>query len=108
MQLLRGFVIEGQVLDDKTGWPVPGVELYVMASDILTDHPVREAEKLTDSRGRFRFSNLENRSYKINFRNGPVLESRFKPEWKPGDGFITFRVSLPEGGKFKPRQPDAE
>ena len=108
VQLLRGYVIEGQVLEDKTGWPVPGVELYALASDLSTDHPIREAEKLTDSRGRFRFSNLENQTYRINIRNGPVLESRFNPEWKPGDGFITFRVSLPEGGKLKPRQPDAE
>jgi hypothetical protein len=105
VQLQRGLVIEGQLLDNDTNLPVQGAELFAMTTDALPGNAALcEAEGLTDAEGRFRFSNLEDRSYGINNRSFGGMEFPPDQTWKPGKNPIVLRVPVPEGSSFKPQK----
>ena len=68
--LEEGHVVEGIVLDDATGWPIPGLEVYAKAADYKQREPVNwlYPEARTDADGRFRFSNLGGIRYSLDVR----------------------------------------
>ena len=104
VQLHRGLVIEGQVVDEATGKPVKGVELYAMPSNFREGDYLCDAEALTDAEGRFRFSNLDDRSYKIWSRSQAQVKNENDQTWDPGDKSVVLRLTIPEGSPLKSQQ----
>jgi hypothetical protein len=91
----------GVVLDRASGWPIPNAEVYARSED----HQIRcEAETRTDSKGRFRFSNLPDKLLKFVVRGAKPFEA---PEEiitsEPGNMKMTFRVRA--NSELKPREP---
>ncbi len=107
IRLKRGLVLEGEVVDDATGRPATGLELVAMPAK-LTPESIEhyQAEALTDQRGRFRFSNLGDQSYKIMFVGGPQIirksQDADEETWAPGEPSVSIRVKIPEW--YRPRQ----
>lgn len=61
IRLEKGLRLTGVVIDDATGWPVPGAEVYAYASrtrDGILASELLEAENKTNQRGEFVFSNM--------------------------------------------------
>ena len=99
-------VIEGTVIDEATGRPVSGVELYAMnAHPSLYEDPARnptatptsfEADARTGRDGRFRFSTLPKLEARVNVRGASLVGA---PEAvMPGSGkAVTLRVSVTPG-----------
>ncbi len=107
IMLKRGLVLEGQVLDEATGWPIPGVEVYAMPQPLGATASMCEAEGPTDREGRFRFSNLEDRQYQFNAREAASLKipdaERIR---RPGNEPLVLRITLPKWSKLQPRPPN--
>ena len=72
--LAPGLIIEGRLIDDETGEPIAGAEVYAMPSKFRLDaiHGY-EAEGKTDENGIFEFTNLNDEEYQLNTR---VLRGR--------------------------------
>ena len=107
VRLNPGFVLEGTVLNDATGKPAAGLEIYALPAKFTPDSIRREAESRTDDHGRFRFSNLGDEAYRIGVQGGPQIVSKLEDgdglTWKPGDlTVIEFRVKIPAW--FRPRE----
>ena len=71
IQLKAGHRIHGTIVDAKTGWPIPGVEVYALPhpySPERTGHI--EADRETDSQGRFEFTTLDDGDYSLGNRGG--------------------------------------
>jgi beta-lactamase regulating signal transducer with metallopeptidase domain len=95
LKLERGLVIEGRVIDKKTGRPVPGLEVRARLADRPLGGPRQYlTEAPTDANGNFRFSNLPNRTVKLivwgtSFPVEPVVE--------PGQAeLVILEVAVPE------------
>ena len=91
MQLTTGKILEGVAIDQATDRPVAGVRVYAHPVDwnAKSGEPYAyEAEARTDAEGRFRFSNLPNRTMVLN-----ATELRFKQsiETEPGGEPVTLR-----------------
>lgn len=72
--LNRGVVLSGVVLNDSTGNPLSGVDLYA-APEKLKPHEefyFLNADAKTDANGHFQFSSLEHRKYKVQSRSGEI------------------------------------
>lgn len=106
VKLQRGTVIEGTVIDDATGRPVSGVELYAMCTDPSqhgdpAQNPTAnggyfDADARTGRDGRFRFSTLPKLEVRVNVR-GAKLVGTAEPV-VPGTGkTVTLRVSVTPG-----------
>ncbi|MAG93586.1 MAG: hypothetical protein CMJ48_07535 [Planctomycetaceae bacterium] len=106
IRLEPGHVIEGRLIDEATGWPVPGAELYALPKRIVPDDTGwLEPERKTDAQGRFRFSNLDTRIYRIYGREG-VDCGEFSAH-AGATGSVTIRGKLAEWCKLKPVPPGA-
>jgi beta-lactamase regulating signal transducer with metallopeptidase domain len=108
VELQPGQVLEGQILDSATGWPVPDVVLFAMPSDFKVGDVGYDAEGVTDRQGRFRFSNLGARAYRLNVRNCNLYQptpSQPQPDFHPGEKNIVLKVILPDWCKLKPQPP---
>jgi beta-lactamase regulating signal transducer with metallopeptidase domain len=68
IQLERGLVLEGRVVEDATGNPVPGVEVY--GTSTQPEVSIVDADARTDEAGRFRFTRLRNQVYSLGTRDG--------------------------------------
>ncbi len=68
IQLKPGLVLEGRVVEDATGYPVPGVEVYGTSTQPETS--IVDADQRTDDDGRFRFSRLRDQVYSLGTRSG--------------------------------------
>jgi beta-lactamase regulating signal transducer with metallopeptidase domain len=108
IRLERGHVLEGRVLDAKTGWPIPGVSVYAHRINWAAgERYAYEAQGKTDEQGRFRFSNLPEGSWTLNDRNGLQWETPHKTHAFGVDGPepIEIRATLPSWSDLKPRAP---
>jgi beta-lactamase regulating signal transducer with metallopeptidase domain len=112
IRLVRGHVIEGRMLDAKTGWPIPGVEVYVQRSEWIPDQRNHyEAEARTDAQGRFRFSILpDDGAWQLNDRNGLEWQTPHKSHVFGVDDPepIEIRATLPSWSDLKPKEPGRE
>ena len=105
-QLKKGNVLQGQVIDAKTGWPVPGAQVYAIPEKWHEgEFSSFDAEEKTDSHGKFRFSNLNQESYSFNSRDANPADPMGKAVGAPGSGDVQLRVVLPEWSKLKPARP---
>lgn len=103
VQLQRGLVLEGQLVDDATGRPIMDAEMTARPSPFQPGDFVYNAEDLTDEGGRFRFSNLDDRQYRISNRSGLQSAQPGEPTSMPGKKPIILRVTVPEGSPLKPQ-----
>jgi len=108
IQLEKGYVVTGQVIDDKTGWPIPGVKVYAMAKDYRLREPTTwiDADKFTDANGRFTFSTMARIEYNLEIRSGNLADHRNPRTVIGGETKdIILRVNLDQWSKLKPRKP---
>lgn len=108
IRLERGHVVTGIVIDDQTGWPIPGVEVYALPKDFSIPEPTTylDADDVTDEHGKFRFSTMARREYELNIRSGQLADRRNSAVVTGGDSKeITLRVTLSQWSKLKSRKP---
>ncbi len=105
--LEQGSVATGQIIDDKTGWPVPEVEVSAYYSDYKSKiYENLNAEGKTDKNGRFRFSNLkEGREYLLSHSGGRKVGGGTATILGGNNQDVTVRVELYEWSKLKPQKP---
>ncbi|MDB6039406.1 MAG: antirepressor regulating drug resistance protein, partial [Verrucomicrobiales bacterium] len=72
--LNRGVVLSGVVLNDSTGKPLAGVDLYATPEKLKRNEipEYLNADARTDIKGRFQFTTLERRIYELHCRNGSI------------------------------------
>jgi 5-hydroxyisourate hydrolase-like protein (transthyretin family) len=111
IQLEKGLRVTGTVLDDATGRPVPGVEVYafsvVTSDDRLRDNwELLNADDPTDEQGRFVFTNMAPKRYQLGTRSVNLVGSG-QPFVVTGDQSapVVVRVRIPEGSDLKVREP---
>jgi beta-lactamase regulating signal transducer with metallopeptidase domain len=111
IQLEKGRRATGVVIDDATGWPVPGVEVYAQSADgpqggYRRDAELLEADGRTDTQGRFTFSNMAADYYRLNTRGANLADPMRALVVKGGhEEPVTIRVKIPEWSDLKPRSP---
>jgi len=109
IQLKKGLHATGVVIDEATGWPVPGVKVTAYSIDKI-DGKVRsehlDAESLTNNKGEFVFSNMADRSYELTFSD--VRRSKSYQLTGGQKEPVTIRVTIAEWSDLKPRRPVAE
>ena len=108
IRLERGHVIEGRILDARTGWPIPGVEVYALRERFVQGQRYGfEAEAKTDDQGRFRFSDLPEGRWQLGDRNGlQRISPRHDHVFDVDTGVpIEIRATLPTWSGLKPRPP---
>jgi len=114
IQLEKAYGVSGVVVDDETGWPIPGVEVYALPKDLnkpeLTGY--LDAEEKTDENGRFRFGNMGQREYVLHtrggqrHRNGKLVYGSYPVTVVGGQSQeVTIRKRLREGSNLKPLKP---
>lgn len=92
--LQPGGIVEGRLVDDESGQPIVGEEVYAMIKYRPRAVHACEAEAKTDEDGFFRFSNLGDELYELHAR---VVRRQVVPKTvKPGQRNVELRL--------KPRQ----
>lgn len=108
IRLEKGHIVSGVVIDDATGWPVPGVEVYALPEDYSKPEPTGhlDAEEKTDEHGQFRFSNMAKRKYRLGVRSANLANPRTSVTATGGqEEPVTLRIKIPEWSDLKPRKP---
>lgn len=105
VRLEKGAGVTGRILDDQTGWPIPGVQ-------ITANHHKDEWEQLscearTDDQGRFRFSNMKaGRQYRLYVDDcQEILPKTLEAIGGQTQG-LAIRVKPRKGSRLKPRRPE--
>jgi beta-lactamase regulating signal transducer with metallopeptidase domain len=115
IKLEKGYVVTGKVIDDKTGWPIPEVEVCALPEDYSIPEPAGylDAENKTDINGRFTFTNMAKRKYELGTRTdrkyeaGKLFYGSFPMTVVGGQQEqVIIKVILKPGSTFKPRKPD--
>lgn len=106
IRMQRGQVIEGVVLDDVTGWPVPGVEVYALVKDHNSAIRRFNAETPTDRNGRFRFSNLPDAPVRLNASGLLLYQLGHDNEYAPGAKDVVLRGEITPSSKLRPAKPE--
>ncbi len=104
IHLKPGLIVTGVVVDDNTGYPVPGAEIFALADDQQYD-PLHNLypEDRTNKKGEFRFSNMPDRKYKLHCLNATLVDSRDGIPVRPGQpNLVILRVNIPEWSDLKP------
>ncbi|MCL4691100.1 MAG: M56 family metallopeptidase [Candidatus Hydrogenedentes bacterium] len=103
VQLERGLVLDGRLLEDATGYPIPGVEVYAYSTQPETS--IVDADAVTDREGRFRFTRMRDQVYQLGARNGANL--REQVEARPGMGEpVELRVEMASWSTLRPVAPE--
>lgn len=108
IKLERGKVVKGNVIDDETGWPIPGAEVYALPTDFSIPEPTTylDADNVTDEQGRFKFSTMARREYQLHVRSAQLTNHRNGGIITGGDQKeITLQVKLSKWSNLKPRKP---
>ncbi|GMV95518.1 MAG: hypothetical protein AMXMBFR82_52960 [Candidatus Hydrogenedentota bacterium] len=103
VQLERGLVLEGRLVERETGYAVPGVEVYAYSTQPETS--IVDADAVTDREGRFRFTRMQDQVYQLGARDGANL--REQVEARPGTGEpVELRVELAQWSTLRPVAPE--
>jgi beta-lactamase regulating signal transducer with metallopeptidase domain len=105
--LKSGYTVKGIVLDDKTGWPIPNVTLYVRERFAIGRKDNTPSDSPTDDRGEFVFSRLGKRAYMLNYMNDlRTADSEDTPTFTGGQKEpVVIRASIPEWSKHRAVKP---
>ncbi len=103
IQLEKGKTVSGKVVENNTGYPIPGVELWVSPSPYDGRLPCY-AERVTNEKGEFHFSNLSPGNYRLHVRSANLVTP---VEITSGQqNKVTLVVTIPEWSDLKPIKPD--
>ncbi len=112
IQLERGHRVTGTVINQATGWPVPGLEVYAQSArnaqgDYARNSELLEADRKTNAQGQFEFTNMGKSFYRLGAR-GANLTSPNKPIVVTGGqtNAVTLSVTSPTLSEFKPMKPE--
>ena len=108
IKLEKGQVVTGIVVDDDTGRPIPGIEVYALPTDFSVPEPTTylDADQTTDQQGRFRFSTMAGREYQLEVRSGRLMNPRGNVVVTGGrTKQVTLRVKLHQSSAIKSRIP---
>lgn len=100
--------VTGVVVDDATGWPIPGVDVYALPQDNSVPEPTGylDADEVTDEDGRFVFTTMAKREYRLAVRSAKEVGSRSSLLVTGGQQEpVTVRINLSTRSKLKPRKP---
>jgi hypothetical protein len=104
--LQKGRQLRGRLVDDKTGWPIPGARVYVQP------HPYSQIRSgwnrsgpVTDENGRYIVAYLDDGEYRLGL-SGPKLNSGERIVRGGMEEEVVLRVTLPEGSPLEPRKPE--
>ena len=99
LQLEKGFSVTGKVLDDATAYPVPGVRVWGWSygtNPETADYESVEPDARTDEHGRFRFSTMARRKYRLHVSTGSIVDSMQPVEVIGGQKeHVTIRITTP-------------
>ena len=108
LRLERAMRLTGIVLDDASGRPVPGAEVYAYASrndSGAYQYEMLEAEAVTNERGEFVFSNMAAREYTLGIRSANLADPRSPVTGTGGQADpVTLRITIPDQSKLKPHR----
>ncbi len=108
IQLEKGLRSTGIILDEETGWPIPGVEVRAYrvyendSSKVFSDNI--EAESPTNDKGEFVFSNMSDKSYTLSFSGLQAKESYTLTGGQVEP--VIIRANIQKWSNLKPRKPD--
>jgi hypothetical protein len=111
IRLEKGVRVSGTVIDDATGWPVPGAQVYasrVVTSDeqFRNDCEFLDADRPTDEQGRFVFTNMARKQYQLGVGSVNLAGSGQSPVVTGGqDTPVVLRIRILAGSDLKPREP---
>lgn len=101
IRLETGLTLEGRVIEDATGNPIPGVEVYAISTQPQSS--ILDADAVTDANGAFRFTRLRNQQYSVGARE---VQPVSPIEAKAGSTApIEIRVKIPEWSDLRPAAP---
>jgi len=126
IRLKKGLTVSGVLIDHETGWPIPNATMTAWVADYSKGEFNRHLKSRTDSTGRFRFTNMAAREYRlladgtvpstaIIRKNADGTASHVHPGGEYGTIVtggqpkpITVRVKLTPNSKLRPMQPESE
>jgi hypothetical protein len=110
IKLQKGYGLTGVLLDDATGWPIPGALVCAEAvnkSGMAGDYP--RADDCTDEQGRFHFSDMGKRKYRLYLRGTDIVNYKRSDIVTGGQKEqVTLRVKLRKWSNLEPRRPVSE
>ena len=112
LQLERGHRVTGTVIDQATGWPVPGIEVYAQSAknpqgDYMSNWELLEADAKTDDAGRFEFTNMDTCYYRLGVRGANLVDKEHPVVVMGGQpDAITLHVECLPWSNIKPKQPE--
>ncbi len=114
IKLEKAHGVSGVVVDDETGWPIPGIEVFALPKNHDDPEPTGylDAEEKTDENGRFRFTNMGQREYVLHTRggrwhsHGKLVYGSYAVTVVGGQSQeVTIRKRLQGGSNLKPQKP---
>lgn len=112
IQLEKGLRATGIIIDDATGWPIPGVRVTAHFTEEINgkvESELLKADSRTNLRGEFVFTNLAKRSYQITCSTVRIDDPRMSYRLVGGqEEPIIIRARIPEKSNLKPRKPANE
>lgn len=112
IQLEQGQVVKGVLLDDETGWPIPGADVYGYCHQKKNgkfQYEKLHAESETNERGEFIFSNMAKRQYNIGVSGANIANRREQVMAIGGQKEpVIIRVKINKWSNLKPHKPMGE
>ena len=106
VNLKAGRHITGRVIDSVTGWPIPGIEVYVIPQPYTPERTgYVDADAKTDETGRFHFTTLDSGDYQINARGAKRTDQNQPPVNASSPESGDIQVNLYKWSKLKPVAP---
>jgi hypothetical protein len=104
-----GHVVNGIVVDRKTGWPIPGIEVYALPRPYSKDRTgYLNADADANQDGVFRFSTMDTGQYTLGVRS-TTYSSQDAPVVRGGQKkHVRIAVTLAEWSKLKPVKPASQ
>ena len=101
-----GHVVTGSVIDEETGWPIPGVEVFALPRPHAKDRGgYIDADGKADPNGNFQFTTMDGGRYQLGVR-GAKFSSSDAPIVRGGQKkHVRIAVTLAEWSKLKPVKP---
>ena len=112
IQLEKGLRATGKIIDETTGWPVPGVKVGAYCVETIDGKVQSEhldAEGRTNNKGEFVFSNMAKRLYKLIVSDVRLAEGWGSIQLTGGRKEpVKVYVTIPERSDLKPRKPSGQ
>ncbi|MHC4553315.1 MAG: carboxypeptidase regulatory-like domain-containing protein, partial [Planctomycetota bacterium] len=107
--LKKGYTLKGKIVDDETGWPIPGAWVGAESTaDAFDYNRARTCDKPSDKDGNFIFTSLNKERYRLYLGGAEIVpyESRNIDGGQTKE--VNLRVKLQSWSQLKPRKPDNE